>query len=279
VSRPGGISDAPVLRTQEALISDMKGVSSTHSGHRRLDRSPPSERQLSAAIEAGANCPLMPDEITKWETKLRRRADSEVRLQEFVSYWFYIARSFSQIWRTAEQERVRQYVQFRREQGDLPESIALPPHVHRFDKWLPDIASRLSAIHTELLGLPGAVKAELSVRFPDYGDALDHLVALSAMLNTTADAWDRPRPGQPSLELPSHAVGLLACAVEDYTGETFPSPRSIKRQAEIDLVRLLASRLFPSYTPSQIETMLGHFHSERLHKEKGKTPPRPRKQL
>lgn len=99
------------------------------------------------------------------------------------------------------------------------------------------------------------------------------------MLSTVADAWHRPGPGQPSLEFLSGAVGLLTCAIEDYTGEEFPSPRSDKRLAEIELVRLLAAQLFPSHTPRQINTMLGHFHKERLSEGKPEGPFRPSKQL
>ena len=153
-----------------------------------------------------------------------------------------------------------------RGQANSSGSIKLPRHFHRIDKWLPDIAnrltaihSRLTAIHTELLGLPGAVRAELGVSVSDYGKALDYLAALPRMLKTAAEARHRKGRGNPSLEFGGHAIGLLICAVEDYTGEKFLSPRSNKRQAEIELVRLLAAKLFPSHTPENINTMLGHF--------------------
>jgi hypothetical protein len=105
---------------------------------------------------------------------------------------------------------------------------------------------------------------------------LDHLAALPGMLNNVAKAWHRPSPGQPSLKMESEAVGLLICAVEDFTETEFPSPRSEKRPAEIDFVKLLAERLFPGSTPSQIMTMLWHFHDRRLDQASPKTL-RPRK--
>ena len=225
-----------------------------------------SDRLLALEVERmGAVCPLSPDEITKWGRKLRGTgADGERRLQNLVTYWFSQASSFSRVWQAADAAREREYVNFRLEQGDPADAKTWPPHFHRIDKWLPEISNRLAAIHIELLGLPGAVGDELRVRFGDYEEALDHLATLPAMLNTVADAWHRPGPGQPSLELESGAVGLLTCAIEDYTGKEFPSPRSYKRLVEIELVRLLAARLFPSFSPSQIETMLRHFLKRRL---------------
>jgi hypothetical protein len=228
----------------------------------------------------GAVYPLSPAEITEWTRKLGGvGAGDERRLRNLVAYWFCQASSFSQIWRAADEAQVREYFRFRLNQGDKLDSITLPPHFHRIDKWLPDISNRLSAIRVELLGLPGAVDATLRVRFGEYDKALAHLAALPVMLNTVADAWHRPGRGQPSLKLLSGAVGLLTCAIEDYTGEEFPSPRSIKRQAEIELVRLLAAQLFPSHTPEQINTMLGHVHSERLDNGERRTPLRKGRQL
>jgi hypothetical protein len=232
------------------------------------------ENEVALEVErTGAACPLSSGEIIKWAERLKGAGtDNERRLRNLVTYWFQQASSFSQIWPAVDKARVRQYVRFRLEQGDPSDTITLPPHFHRIDKWLPDISSRLSAIQAELLGLPGAVSAALRVRFGNYDQALAFLAALPAMLNAVADTWYRQGPGQPSLELESEAVGLLTCAIEDYTGEKFPSPRSIKRQAEIELARLLAARLFPSRTPKQINTMLGHFHRKRPDDARGGRP-------
>jgi hypothetical protein len=243
--------------------------------HRELGPRPRlSERQLALEIKhTGALCPLSSGEITEWAKRLKGAGvDGEPRLRNLVTYWFRQASSLSQIWRAAEEAQVREYMKFRLERGDPPDTITLPPYFDRIDKWLPDISSRLSAIHAELLGLPGAVNAALRDCFSNYDEASEHLAALPAMLNTVADAWHRRGPGQPSLKLLSGAVGLLTYAIEDYTGEEFPSPRSYKRQDEIELVRLLAARLFPSHTPEQINTMLRHCHTERLPKGKAKRP-------
>lgn len=136
--------------------------------------------------------------------------------------------------------------------------MALPKHFHSVDRWLPEIAERLASVDSELLALPGGVDAAVYVRFSEYDRALDYLALLPSMLNTIAEAWHRPHPGRPSLEMESAAVGLLICAVEDFTGEKFPSPRSNKRLAELEFARLLAGRLFPSSTPAEVGTMLRH---------------------
>jgi len=240
-----------------------------------------SDRQLALEVERmGAVCPLLPGEITEWSRKLGGAGtDGERRLQNLVTYWFSQASSFSRLWQAADAAREREYVNFRLGQGDPPAAITLPPHFHRIDKWLPEISNRLAAIHTELLSLPGAVDDALRVRFGNYGEGLDHLATLPGMLNAIADAWHRPRPGQPSLETESWAVGLLTCAIEDYTGKEFPSPRSYKRLAEIELVHLLATRLLPSFTPAQIDTMLRHFQKRRLDEARTKRHLRQRIQL
>jgi len=158
-----------------------------------------------------------------------------------------------------------------------PDAIALPKHFHRVDRWLPEIAERLTTSHYELLALPGDVVAALRVRFGEYDRALEALAALPIMLNTIAETWYRPGPGQPSLQMESEAVGLLIYAVEDFQEAEFPSPRSYKRDAEIDFVRLLAGRLFPSATRAEIDTMLRHFHKQRLSKTRASRPRRQRK--
>jgi hypothetical protein len=172
--------------------------------------------------------------------------------------------------------RVRDFVNRRLAQGDSPDAIALPKHFQRVDRWLPEIAERLTTIRSELRALPGDVDSALHIRFREYRQALDYLAGLPLMLNTIAEAWHRPSPGQPSLEMESDAVGLLICAVEDFTEKEFPSPRSYKRDAELDFVRLLAGRLFPSSTPTEINTMLRHFHNRRLSKAGAGHPPRER---
>ena len=75
------------------------------------------------------------------------------------------------------------------------------------------------------------------------------------------------------------AVLIGRRAIEDFTGETFPSPRSDKRLAELEFARLLAGRLFPSSTRPKINTMLRHFHDRRRGKPRGARPPRQGRQL
>jgi hypothetical protein len=251
------------------------------SGRRSDTRRRLSESELVAAIGyRGAVCPLSADEITEWARKLPGGgSDRERRLQNLVTYWFDQASSFSRVSQAGDAARVRDYINRRLDEGDSPDIIALPRHFHRIDKWLPELSGRLNAIRAELLDLPGVVVAALRVRFGNYDKALDHLAALAIMLNTIADGWHRPRPGQPSLKKDSDAVGLLICAVEDFTGEKFPSPRSYKRLAEIDFARLLVGRLFPSSTRPEIDTMLRHFHERRLRKAPGGRPPCQKRQL
>ena len=161
-----------------------------------------------------------------------------------ITYWFDQASAFSRVWQAADAAREREYVNFRLEQGDPPDTIALPPHFHRIDKWLPRSSKRLSAIRRSCSACPVPLARRCVSASSDYGKALDHLATLPTMLNTMAEAWHRPGPGQPSLELESGAVELLTYAIEDYTGREFPSPRSYKRLAEIELVRLLQRDCF-----------------------------------
>ncbi len=226
----------------------------------------------------GAVCPLSGDEITVWAAKLESAGiDRERQLQTLVTYWFHHASSFFELTEAHEEERVRDFVNHRVAQGDSPDAVALPKHFDRVDRWLPEIAERLASVYSELLALPGDIDAALYIRFSEYDKALDYLALLPSMLNTVAEVWHRPRAGQPSLEMKSAAVELLICAVEDFTGEKFPSPRSNKRLAELEFARLLAGRLFPSSTRAEIDTMLRHFHDRRLGKARGARPIRQRR--
>jgi hypothetical protein len=267
--RWAGNQRSALRRADAGEMLHQSGGALRHVTNRRLrPRRRLLDRELTLEVERiGAVCPLSPGEITEWARKLGGAgADGEPRLQTLVTYWFYQANSFSQGSKETDAARIRDYFERRLEQGDSPDTVVLPPHLHRIYKWLPYLANRLSAICAELLSLPDDVDAALHIRFAEYAKALDYFSALPIVLNAIAEAWHRPRPGQPSLELESGAVGLLTCAIEDYTGEEFPPPRSYKRLAEIELVRLLAARLFPSFTPAQIETMLQHFHKRRLDK-------------
>jgi len=185
-----------------------------------------------------------------------------------VTYWYVQAANFLRVGPAHDRWRARDYIDRRLAQGHPPDAMNLPQHFDRVDKWLPEIADRLTAVYSELLALPGDLDAALHVRFSEYEKALNYLAILPEMLNTMADAWHRPRPGQPSLEIESNAVGLLINAVEDFTGKEFPSPRSYKHLFEIEFVYVLAGRLFPSFTRSKIDTMLRHFHERRLSEER-----------
>jgi hypothetical protein len=245
-----------------------------HVGNRKpRTRRRLSESQLAIEVERiGAVCPLSEDEITVWARKLGGAgADGERRLQTLVTYWFAQASSFYSVTQSYEEGRVRDFVN--RAQGDSPDAVVLPKHFHRVDRWLPEIAERLDSVYSELLALPGDVDAALYARFSEYDRALDHLALLPSMLNTIAEVWHRPSPGQPSLEMESGAVRLLVLAVEDFTGAKFPSPRSIKRLAELEFAQLLIKRLFPSSTPAEIRTMLRHFHKRRQEKTREPTSP------
>jgi hypothetical protein len=239
------------------------------------------DSQLAAAIERrGAVCPLSVDEITEWAGRLGGGGvDRELRLQNLVTYWFDLASSLSGVLKATDEARVRAYVKRRIDRGDPPDTIVLPEHFHRIDRWLPELAARLSAIRAELLDLPGAVDAALRVRLGNYVEALDHLSDLAVTLNTIAETWHRPHRGNPSLEMKSHPVELLICAVEDFMGKEFPSPRSYKRDSEIEFAHLLAGRLFQRATRAQIKTMLGHFHNRRLGERRSGRPSTQRRQL
>ncbi len=50
----------------------------------------------------------------------------------------------------------RDSIELRLDQVDTPDTMSLPPHLHRIDKWLRDLSNRLSAISAELLSLPDA---------------------------------------------------------------------------------------------------------------------------
>jgi hypothetical protein len=214
--------------------------------------------------------------IAEWAGKLKG-AGGERRLQKLVTFWFAQASFLASVTEAYEEGRVRDFVNRRLAQGASPDAIALPKHFHRVDRWLPEIAERLTTIRSELLALPGDVVAALKVRFGEYDRALEALAALPVMLNTIAATWYRPSPGHPSLERMSDAVGLLILAVEDFTEEQFRSPHSYKRLDEIEFVRLLAGRLFPSATRAEIDTMLRHFHKQRLSKTRAGRPLRRRK--
>jgi hypothetical protein len=250
------------------------------------NRKPHSRRQLSEsqlAIEVermGAVCPLSTDEITVWAQKLNGAGvDGERRLQTLVTYWFHQASSFVCVDKAHEEGRVRDFVKQRVAQGVSPDAVDLPKHLHRVDKWLPEIGERLACVYSQLLALPDDVDTALCVRFSEYDTALDYLALLPSMLNTVAETWYRPRRGQPSLEMKGAAVGLLICAVEDFTGEKFRSPRSNKRLAELEFAQLLAERLFSSSTAAKIRTILRHFHNRRADEVRGARPPRQGGQL
>jgi hypothetical protein len=227
-----------------------------------------------------AICPLSPREITEWVRKLGGGGTGdEWRLQNLVAYWFYQANSLSRVWQATDDAQARDYVKFRLEQGDAPDTITLPEHFYQIDKWLTDLSDRLSKIRIELLGLPAAVRTALRDRLGDYDEALDQLAPLPETLSSVAREWHRRGPGQPALELLSEAVGLLTLVIEDYTGKPFPSPRSNKQLAEIELVKLLAAQLFPKLTPPNVRTMLSHFHNRRLNRSKCRISKRKRSRL
>jgi hypothetical protein len=214
------------------------------SPHRRRKLS---EIDLTAAI-AEEICPLSPEEITQWASCLGQAGvDGERKLNNLVTYWFAHARSFSRQTQETDPTRVSRQIE-------------------RVDKRLSKLANRLSSLHADLLALPKGVNAALEVRFDEYSNALDYLALLPVMLIEIAQAWHRPRAGQPSFEMHSYAIELLIRSIVDFTGNEFPSPRSYKRTAEIDFLRMLAHKLFPASTRPQIDTMLRHFHKRRLDK-------------
>jgi hypothetical protein len=254
----------------------LRRVSTQLSNRRRL-----SESDLEAAIEAmDARCRLSATEITAWTQKLKLPgAENERHLQRLITYWYTQAASLLSVPSASEQARVRDYVKRQLALGNPPEKIALPSHFDRVDQWLPEIAEQLTAIRSELLALPGDVAAALRKRFRDYETAIDSLSTLSQVLNEVAGSWHRPHPGQPSRETESWAIDLLVCAVEDFTEEKFPPPRSYKRLDEIALVRLLADQLFPEAGRAAIDTMLRHFHNRRLKKPRARRPARQKRDM
>jgi|SRR6516165_9743121 len=133
------------------------------------------------------------------------------------------------------------------------------PHGVRVDTALPRIARRLDASRQELVDLPGAVTAALRVRFGNYDLALTTLGALPLMLQEVAASWHKPHSGQPKLWIEAEAIGFLIKAVERFTGAKLPSPRSEKRQAEFEFVRLLTRRLLPEFTDEHFRTALRHW--------------------
>ena len=143
--------------------------------------------------------------------------------------------------------------------------MTVPALMPRVDKQLSDIAGRIDEILSKMKQVPGEVDAAIRSRFGDY-DAV--LTTLSTDLREIERNWDRPHRGQPSAEIESQAVALLINEFEEFTGEQFPSPASLKRLTEIEFVQLLVGRLFPSSTPVQIRTMLRHCHQRRLDKAK-----------
>jgi hypothetical protein len=83
------------------------------------------------------------------------------------------------------------------------------------------------------------------------------------MLNEIAARWQKPHPGQPSLKIEGGVVGLLIDGVEQFTGEEFAPPSSIKRQVEREFVRLLAARVLPDLADAKFVTALRHWYKQR----------------
>jgi hypothetical protein len=195
-------------------------------------------------------CPLSDEEIVYWAPKLgsprsgdhNGEAAREDRLRNDVTYWFAQARSYYEVLR-------------------LPANWPYPPI--RVDTALPEIAGRLDAIRGEISRLPGAVRADLRERFANFDAVMSAAAVLSEMLRQVAAGWRKPGPGQPSLGNEAEAVGILIHGVEQFTGEKFRSPRSIKQDAELQFVRLLTQRLLPELTDAQFRTALRHWYKQR----------------
>lgn len=208
-----------------------------------IDRKHRSRRQLSLdeianllASLPDAKRPLSDKETADWATRLRQPgAENERRLKSLLAYWCYQAESF--------------YA-----------AMTAPAPKLLVDKQLSRLAARLDEIRSELCELPGEVDAAIRTRFGEYDDTL---IIIGTALRDIERNWDRPHRGQPSSDIESRAVALLINAIEDFTGETFPSPASLKRLDEIEFARLLVGRLFPCASPAQIGTMLRHFHRRR----------------
>jgi hypothetical protein len=192
---------------------------------------------------------LSDHEIAFWAPRLGARrsgenegAAREDRLRDLVTFWFEQARSYYQVLK-------------------LPPNWPDPPV--RVDVALPGISDRLDEIRGEISRLPGAVVADLRIRFANYDAAMTAVAALSDMLRQAAAGWHKPIPGQPSLGNEAEAVGILIHGVEQFTGEKFRSPRSIKQLAELQFVRLLTQRLLPELTNAQFKTALRHWYKQR----------------
>ena len=110
------------------------------------------ETDLAATVaELGEICPLSPDEITKWASCLGEAGvDGERRLKNLVTYWYAQASSLFRVTQETDAARVREFIRHPLEQGVSRDAIDLPKHFERVDKWLPELANRLSAIRTEL---------------------------------------------------------------------------------------------------------------------------------
>jgi hypothetical protein len=211
-------------------------------------------------------CPISDQEIAHSVQQLRLPKGAERHLKRSITYWYMQAKNLELAWSEDVTAQRRDYVNRRLALGDSPGAIVFPTHFDRVDLWLPEIAVRLSDVRTELSHLPPVVVAELILRLgsDSYETALCVMDKMSEALRQVGSVWHRPKSGRPSWEMKSYAIDLLVCAIEDVTGEEFPSPRSPKRVAEIDLVRLLAAKLFPGATRENIETMLMHFQKRRL---------------
>jgi hypothetical protein len=196
-------------------------------------------------------CPLSDEEIADWaprlgspvSSNLNERAAREKQLRTVATEGFNRATILYRV-------------------------LTLPPNgphspVVRVDTALPEIAGRLEASRQELLDLPGAVTAALRVRFADYDHVLNALGALPLMLQEVAASWHKPHSGQPKLGIEAEAIGFLIKAVERFTGAKLPSPRSEKRQAEFEFVRLLTRRLLPEFTDEHFRTALRHWNKIR----------------
>jgi hypothetical protein len=206
--------------------------------------------------DGGPRCPLSDQELAYWARNLRslapfqqnEPAGQEQRLLVAIADCFERARSLYRL-------------------------LTLPPNwpqpLLRVEIVLPEIAGRLEASRQELLSLPGSVTAGLRVRFANYDLAITALGALPFMLNQVAAIWKAPRKRRPHLRNEAEAIGLLIQGVEQYTGEALPPPRSEKRQAEFEFVRLLTGKLFPSLTDRQFKTALGHWHKSRPKRRRG----------
>jgi hypothetical protein len=145
--------------------------------------------------------------------------------------------------------------------------LTLPPNWPdapvRVDVVLSEIADRLETERKKILTLPGSVKALLRLRYANFDTAFTALGALPLMLNDVASVWAKPQKGNPELQIETQVISVLIEGVERYIGEELPSHRSTKRQAEFELVGLLAKRIIPDLTDMNVRTALGHWHKAR----------------